>query len=590
MSNEDRIVESSNEEPESPSKSDGKGKTKSVYGFSTHANKKLAQKRGRIFTNSNPASSIKMGPHIPDNYISPIERRALSSDREYSAFRNVDPKDESFINNQKKAGMGVAACGGSGYLAGIANPEAQIFNWIEALALTATGGGNAARNHVWWKSINPVTDGYTRFSLLPRHCAANLLDKAGSIFGAESIGAPWKEKAKEIRAENKEHIRKIKKRHKSPIGRDITKSKLSEIALWGGSAIHIPQFMMGVNMAVQDGAWSNGHMWGAGLMIPVYATFAINKRIERPRLEETMKLFKGLEDKDWTNAVRHEAVGHIARGQYAMQAALIAASAGVVAKGVFYGLEAHHIDHSILDTVLEAPKHIPELPAKIMALTENFNMQSMVDQVQNIDVAQTFNTLGSIDYSNILLAGSALSMYFASIVFTKSGWDELMEDTHSITKFGFRRFIKDPLNQHFDQWRHAKDQGDWKSALKKSFFNKESQVRTAQQKIEKEEPQTIHGKIWKQTKKAGLSLAFPIPAWVTEEPYNKKETSQINAEVMRALDPHDISDITQHGVYTYQDHFADLDEEDEEPKRVEKTNIKKDSSDLSQDEQTHDIA
>ncbi len=571
MNDEDDIIEIPYGEESSESRTSGKGKKNSVYGFSTHAHKKLAQKRGQIFTNSNPANTIKLGSPPPNNYISSQERRALSSDREYSAFRNVDPKDESFIGNQKKAGIGVASCGATGYLAGIANPEAQVFNLIEALALTATGAGNAGRNHAWWKSINPVTDAYARFSILPRHCLANTLDRAGNIFGAKSIGAPWKEKARTIRHENNVHIRRVRKRHKNPIGRDITKSKLSEIALWGGSAIHIPQFLMGVNMAVQDGAWGNGHMWGAGLMIPVYATFAVNKRIERPRLLETLKIFPNIQDDTWTNAMRHEAIGHIERGKYGMQAALIAASAGVVAKGVFYGLEAHHIDHSILDTVLDAPKHIPELPSKIMALTENFNMQSMIDHAQDIDVAQTFNALGSFDYSNILLAGSALSMYFASIVFTKSGWNELMEDTQSITKFGFRRFVKDPINEQFDQWRHSKDLNDWKTPLKRSFFKSEEKIRSAQQKINEESPETVYGKLLKKTKKAGLSIAFPIPSWVTAEPYNKQENRQIIEEVVRVFDPNDITDVSQRGVYTYLDHYADLEEDDEYPKSNDKT-------------------
>ncbi len=246
------------------------------------------------------------------------------------------------------------------------------------------------------------------------------------------------QKAKSIHADNKIKRKAIEKFAKNPIGKDIIVTKISSAFLALGAAVHLPQTYMGWDMYQQSGDL-NGHLLGAGGVAVSYGLIALHKMREIPRLKEAKETLKGVTTELWDNTLRHETIGHMARGEYGQQALFVGLPlVGIMGKGLAYMYESTHLHHWNTETFTSTPKKMAE-----------FDPQGALDYVAKTDTATLVNNLGNLDYTDALTMSASAAMLASGAVFFKSGWDETKEDFGQIMKYGTRKYAKDPINTAF---------------------------------------------------------------------------------------------------------------------------------------------
>lgn len=299
-------------------------------------------------------------------------------------------------------------------------------------------------------------------SLIPNANATGVLNKP-----SRSMRRWMQKKARSMHTDSRIKRRAIEKYINNPIGRDIVVGRIGSVFLGLGVAVHIPQTKMGWDMYMQSGDL-NGHLLGAGGVAIAYGLLAAHKLKEIPRLKELYREGSEVTRDMWDNRMRHEAIGHMARKEYAQQAIFVGLPlVGIIGKGLAYMYEATHIHHWDMETFTSIPDKI-----------QNFDAKGALDYLATTDITTISNHLANADFTNTMSMTSSVLMLGAGYIFAKSGWDEAVEDFGRITKYGFRRYIKDPLNVAVDNARYSVDKylenkpiqrGVWENAVRPIF-------------------------------------------------------------------------------------------------------------------------
>lgn len=331
-----------------------------------------------------------------------------------------------------------------------------------------------------------------------------------SAFFEETRGMrKWmRKKSKTIHNDNKTKRAAIERFVRNPIGKDIAVNAVSSVFLGLGALVHVPQTLMGWNMYQQSGDL-NGHLLGAGGVGVAYGILAAHKLREIPRLKETYDTFKNITADQWDNRMRHQTIGHTAHGEHWQQAFFVGLPlVGIIGKGLAYMYESTHLHHWDLDTFTSIPDKISK-----------FNPQGALDYLTNTDPMAIVKNAASLDYSDAMTMGASAIMLASGYVFFKSGWDEAVEDFGKQTKYGFRKYIKDPINVavHNASYSVERYLADKDCSLKNTAWNKAV----------------------KPTLKAAL------PQWMQDTPYHLSTEEEQRQEAVGAFtNPSEESDQT----------------------------------------------
>ncbi|MGH1455781.1 MAG: hypothetical protein ACRBDI_03280 [Alphaproteobacteria bacterium] len=363
----------------------------------------------------------------------------------------------------------------------------------------------------------------------------NLNKDSKSILHVQTRGMrKWmRKKSRSIHADNKTKCKAIEKFAKNPIGQDIIVSRLSAAFLAMGTLVHLPQTYMGWNM-YQDTGNLNGHLLGAGGVAISYGMLAMHKLREVPRLKEAYNDLKKITKDSWDNRMRHDVIGHIARKEYGQQALFVGLPLiGIMGKGAAYMYESTHLHHWNLESFTSLPDKISKFDAK-----------GALDYLTTTDPMSILHSAANLDYSNAMTMSASAIMFASGYIFLKSGWDETVEDFGRVSKYGFRRYIKDPINQAVDRVRY-----DVNNTI--SLASKTEQW------------------IWDKAMRPALHTV--TPDWVRAEPYYKGVTSEIRNEVLKStLDFNDELDtVLKYASETdisakYYDPYDDFESDEEE--------------------------